>query len=608
MPPPQIRGRRIKTTTKPTNKKIGSHGKRVGKRRTTTRSTLKQTTDKANKNTVPLNLDVNKDAGEYFRTNATFDQHYDAQNENRDLYTASIIAFDTYSIEIIANAKARALAAAIARHDKDLVGYLLERNKNFGFVDVLKAVTILDSAREKNSIEKKIERIHTKTNSVIKPQKLSRMRNDINNLTKMNLKAGSFSGATARLIKRWVRNFSEKELEFYALTLPTEPWRKLANVAHLNPSKDFPNAPWFLPFCFGTPVTQNTKVEQCLKMNAENVNELVAKFDLPYSLVRKFSAYLTETSKKVIAQKEEKLDSILWYYEELGCEPVDDVIRARLENNEKIELGYGKLMERLLMFKGLTKKSQVMSESINSLFIPLTEKGLKNFKSTVPEPVAILGDASSSMDVAIRTATIISSLLTAICSAKLTFFNNQNFEAKMNPKSVAEVLDLAFTTEASGCTAPAASLVPYYDRKEVIKTFIIVTDEEENTEGITTDGETWRFYKLFMEYRKNVYPATLIFVSFLHSQHTTGQMYADFVRDKVPDVLQFKFNRSRPDLTKLDSILGQICSKSSETFGGYVENVQSEIKAKGLANLSFNRESANTVAVSDSGEEQWTSI
>ena len=43
------------------------------------------------------------------------------------------------------------------------------------------------------------------------------------------------------------------------------------------------------------------------------------------------------------------------------------------------------------------------------------------------------------------------------------------------------MLDLALKTPADGLTANAASLYPYYERKEVLKTLIMVTDEEENT-------------------------------------------------------------------------------------------------------------------------------
>ena len=42
---------------------------------------------------------------------------------------------------------------------------------------------------------------------------------------------------------------------------------------------------------------------------------------------------------------------------------------------------------------------------------------------------------------------------------------------------------MAVTTRATGGTAPAASLWPFYERKEVVKTFIMVTDEEENQQS-----------------------------------------------------------------------------------------------------------------------------
>ena len=43
-----------------------------------------------------------------------------------------------------------------------------------------------------------------------------------------------------------------------------------------------------------------------------------------------------------------------------------------------------------------------------------------------------------------------------------------------------QVLEQAVTVTATGGTTPAASLYPFYKSKEKIKTFIMVTDEEEN--------------------------------------------------------------------------------------------------------------------------------
>ena len=50
-----------------------------------------------------------------------------------------------------------------------------------------------------------------------------------------------------------------------------------------------------------------------------------------------------------------------------------------------------------------------------------------------------MGDASSSMSVAVRTSTIIAGILTAITSAKLSFFNGSHREPEKVPATVEEV-------------------------------------------------------------------------------------------------------------------------------------------------------------------------
>ena len=540
-------------------------------------------TQNSQENNTPIDatLDINKDSAKFFTTNATADQHYDAQEINRDKYIATIMACNTYSIEITQNAKARSLAAAFARHDHKLIEFLLNYDKQYGFVDVLKAVTILDSAREARAKEKKIKRLEL-SGSKIKSHKLGQIKNDINNLALLKPKFGTASGAVARHIRRWAKKFTKEELEFFALFMPVEQWRKLANIVHFNPAKDF-QADWFLPFCFGAAPPKDSIVDKCRDMNASNVNDLIEQFDIPYSVLKKYVDNFNDKSKLKIAQKQDKLDTIIWYYEDLSCPAIDDIIRSRLESGEKLSLGYGKLLERLLMFKDNARGLQAQSKlPLFDLIIPIAENDLKKFIATVESPVAVIGDASGSMSVAIRTATIISSLLTAICSAKLSFFNRGNFYPKKNPLKVADVIDVAFETRADGGTAPAACLVPYYDNKEIIKTFVMVTDEEENANGTTADGATWRFYNLFMKYRETVYPAQLIFVSFLNHQHSAGQMYEEFVRNNVPNVSQFKFDRERPDLTKLDSILGKLCSNTSTTFLSDVEKLENIIKTQGV--------------------------
>jgi hypothetical protein len=115
-------------------------------------------------------------------------------------------------------------------------------------------------------------------------------------------------------------------------------------------------------------------------------------------------------------------------------------------------------------------------------------------------PVVVLGDASYSMDVAIRTATVIGSLLTALTNAELRFFNVQSIPPHVVPRTIeqvllslslslslsflwillecfccrdgvmitSQVLEVATKTRADGLTAPACTLVEYYRQRKVV--------------------------------------------------------------------------------------------------------------------------------------------
>lgn len=150
------------------------------------------------------------------------------------------------------------------------------------------------------------------------------------------------------------------------------------------------------------------------------------------------------------------------------------------------------------------------------------------------------------------------------------------------------MLDQAVAVSADGGTTPAVSLMPFYERKEKVETFIIVTDEEENgrcknmwSVGVKTtfpqfpsivataaDSFCWarfcafsvfvfeqfvtflmctshyfhRFSELYDKYHKEVHPARLVFVSFLRAQHAAGQMVSSLNRLGYKP-LQFKFHQ-----------------------------------------------------------------
>ena len=54
-------------------------------------------------------------------------------------------------------------------------------------------------------------------------------------------------------------------------------------------------------------------------------------------------------------------------------------------------------------------------------------------------PIVVMGDMSGSMDVAIRTATIIAAIMTAITKAKLVFFNTQCKDDTVVPTNMEQV-------------------------------------------------------------------------------------------------------------------------------------------------------------------------
>ena len=84
------------------------------------------------------------------------------------------------------------------------------------------------------------------------------------------------------------------------------------------------------------------------------------------------------------------------------------------------------------------------------------------------------------MQVAIETATVIASVLTArLKNSELSFFNHRRVMPPISPKNAMDVLKVASTITADHATAPAACLWPYLVNKKKVDLFILATDEEE---------------------------------------------------------------------------------------------------------------------------------
>lgn len=542
------------------------------------------------------------DVKSFFMGKVSFEQHYQGQEENRDKYAAAISTMMNSGVDVVQNARVRALAASWARKDQELAGALISVRSQYTFVEVLKALTILDAGRSARVVEKKIKRLQCQKTKV-SAAKLGKLKSEHDNLLALKPNIGTATGAVVKQVSKWVKTFTKDELEFFALHFPVDPWKKLTDICHFNPEKDFPALPWFLGFCFGNTAPEDSIVRSCKDINEHNVNELVQSHPVPYGHVKSLDKHLTDDSKRAIALKEKKIDTLLWYYENLTCASFDKVLMERLNEGEKVTLANGKLMERLLILKmaregiktnpeeiyytwdwdaqpngpNLENQENIVDESkapfLNHL-IGQADENISKISLPLEEPIVIVGDASGSMEVAIKTSVIIAGILTKITSAKLVFFDDHSRDAPYIPENVEQVLDLALSTIADNATAPAASLYPFYKNKEIVKTFIIVTDEEENEQC----EEFW-FAELFDKYYKEVFPARLVFVSFL-PQHSEGQMVRA-LKDKGYSPLQFKLDDHKPDLTKLDSLIALLSLETTD-FDDEVLTTEQKIKLNGL--------------------------
>jgi len=326
-----------------------------------------------------------------------------------------------------------------------------------------------------------------------------------------------------------------------------------------------------LSYIFGAPAPENTVITACSALTPDTLMGALAKVQIPYSWLRINIKPLPDQSKTVIA-KYAPLDTLIWYHEELVTPEVNAVILERLKLGEKPQFSYGKLMERLLYFKRI-------NAPFYELLIPIAEERLRHIELELEPPVVVCGDSSYSMDVAIRTSTIIASVLTVLTAAELKFFTNQIVEPPCYPTTVTQVIDVATNVRADGMTAPAAALWPYYNQKKVVKFFVIVTDEIEN---IKFNNQHY-FPALFLQYYQEIYPAKIVFVSFLENPSEKGRMVKSLENMGI-EVLQFRLDGNRPDLTKMDTLLGLLSSESS-FFGKQVKELAGLFQSKGFDSL-----------------------
>jgi hypothetical protein len=457
-----------------------------------------------------------------------------------------LLLFYEYNIDFTILKLAKILVASLVRNDAELSKFLL-KDKRFGLPVILKCCDILDSRRLLNQVEKKLHKIKNKT-------KISKNKTFIYNLKCLNEGVNmSLNKSKIKFIKNnWIVNIPKNELELMALIYPKKNWKSLIDLFHLHPS-DF-KLEWFTKYIFCNEYPEGSIIDICKKLDKNNIEEVNNIYKLPYDFLRlKFKPLLSNNILDFVFDYT-PLKDILKRWDEIKTPNNVNKIVGRILNEDNIDMPYGELMKRIQNFK-----ENNYNNIVNAL-INIAESKLGNYKLEIEQPVVVFGDASSSMQIAIKTSSIITSILTKLCDAKMHLFRGYDEKIENPPKNVSEVLEILGKFTAGGCTAPAASLYPYYINKEIVKTFVIVSDEEENTSydgKIFYNDKTGSFAEIYKKYRTEVYPAKLVFVSFLRS--TIYGCMVRHLKEIIPDIdkdiIQFTFSSTNPDLRKLDELL-----------------------------------------------------
>lgn len=172
------------------------------------------------------------------------------------------------------------------------------------------------------------------------------------------------------------------------------------------------------------------------------------------------------------------INTFIWQFEELHrasnkCKNIvldqlkqHDLLNDNSGNNKTTM--FGKLMERILTFRhfGLDKLADALLVLANSCLEKLKSYWSEHVNE---QKVAVIGDASASMQLAIESATIFASLVSICLQGELSFCNDEPITSPIKrPCNVKEALHVCSKVQANGCTSPAAALYKYVAGREAM--------------------------------------------------------------------------------------------------------------------------------------------
>ena len=419
--------------------------------------------------------------------------------------------------------------------------------------EVLKACQLLDTPRLIRQLNKKLDgAVHSRVPGLME---LLAEEGAPSNL--------SLSRTRCRMVRDWLASLTAEKLDWIAAFFPLENWTKLADLVHPNPSTFSLN--WFLPYCYGKIEPPQESLSHLLaNLNSENFTRVYREHKIPYKNLRlkeelrpcNMDVQFRVKNAMFIARHED-LGVVLWYYDEIVVEPlIEKTIAQRLANGEVADLTYGGLVNLL---------TRVREPELHEALVTIAQSRLEAYVTGSQDQRLILCDASASMQVAIKTSGIISSILCALSKhTVLNVFRKNNQPIKEPPTTVKQALKFAKEIKAHSSTSPAASLEPFlHTSHKRFNTIVVVTDEEENTnsKGQWTDlTDQHCFAHTYLKYLKSQqnHPVRLILVSFSDPKkdapmtvvlkQVLGKRYEELVS-------VFKYDLKNPDLNKLDILL-----------------------------------------------------
>jgi len=206
--------------------------------------------------------------------------------------------------------------------------------------------------------------------------------------------------------------------------------------------------------------------------------EVEQNFQMQFRKPNKKKSSLLPPKARALIARHAAMEDVLWRYEELQCPETTQILSERLKEKDVFNpnhprSNYGKLMERILTLR--EKKIPIFQD-----LIPHAKQRLQEI--VMPNSfirVAVLGDKSGSMDVAIRSASVISSLLCVAFNADLKFFDSRCVTPKVVPRKVEDTIEIVDTIKAEGGTSMAAGMGYYLENEISLDLVVLVSDEDE---------------------------------------------------------------------------------------------------------------------------------